>query len=139
MSKCGRIQGGDAWSKGLERQADKERLKGYQLTLVKLTVGGLVEGAVVEGWIHPRNKWNGHEMPMMTETQLEAFIKAQDPEAAPDEVEKIFFDKQHGFSIQNEEGDCEKLHGIREKTPFGEILYDMSNNWCWELVEEDKP
>lgn len=131
----GHIQGGDAWQKGLDRDAERERLKGYQLVPVKLTCSGFIEGTVLEGWIHPRNKWNGFEMPMMTETQLDALIKAQDPELTPDEAEKVFFDKSEGYSIQNEEGDCEKLHPIRERTPAGEILYDVANNWCWELAD----
>lgn len=100
---------------------------------VMLTVGGLVPDAIIEGWIIPGRTWNGFVKVVMTEAQLDAFIKAQDPERSPDEVDKIFFDKHEGYSIQNENGDCEKLDKFKALSPDGEILYDMSLSWCWEI------
>ena len=122
---------GWAWSRGMERRAEEERIKSRTtLKLVKMTVDGMVKGATVEGYVYPHERWNGFLIPMMTEEQLDAFIKAQEP-TLKDWEGKVFFDKYEGYCV-HDGGKRQKLHRMRPKTPAGEMLYDMSNQWCWK-------
>jgi len=98
---------------------------------VKLFVGGLVEGATVEGWSNGAT-WNGHLIPSMTAAQLDDFISKQDPSIPEDEVDVVFKDPVHGYAIRNTEGDCEKLDLLHDKTPDGEDLYFVGDGWTWE-------